>query len=169
MIRVIVLGILIIIAFLLQTSVFNLIPLAGVVPNLLLVLTMSFGLMRGRKEGLLVGFFCGILVDLYCGFAIGPYALIYMYFGYMNGLFHRFYYVENVLLPLIMIAANDFLYGSLVYVIFFLMRNRLDYTFYLKNVIAPEMIYTMLVTLIVYRLLMHINRGLKRIEEGSEA
>lgn len=169
MIRAIVLGILILISFLLQTSVFNLIPLAGVVPNLLLMLTMSFGLMRGRKEGLLVGFFCGILVDLYCGFAIGPYALIYMYFGYMNGLFHRFYYVENVLLPLVMIAANDFLYGSLVYIIFFLMRNRLDYGFYLKNIILPEMIYTMLITLVIYRMLMHINRGLKRIEEGSEA
>lgn len=169
MIRILVLGILIFISFLLQTSVFNLIPLAGVVPNLLLVLTMSFGLMRGRKEGLLVGFFGGLLVDIFCGFAIGPYALIYMYFGYMNGLFHRFYYVENVLLPLIIIAANEFLYGSLVYIIFFLMRNRLDYSFYLQNVIVPEMIYTMLVTLVIYRLLMHINRGLKHIEEGSEA
>lgn len=169
MIRVIVLGFLILISFLLQTSVFNLIPLAGVVPNVLLVLTMSFGMMRGRREGMLVGFFGGLLIDIFYGFAIGPYALIYMYFGYMNGLFHRFYYVENVLLPLIMIAANDFLYGTIVYVIFFLMRNRLQYVFYLQNIIVPEMIYTMLVTLVLYRLLMHINRGLKHIEEGSEA
>ncbi len=169
MIRVIVLGILIIISFLLQTSVFNLIPLAGVVPNVLLVLTMSFGMMRGRREGMLVGFFGGLLIDIFYGFAIGPYALIYMYFGYLNGLFHRFYYVENVLLPLVMIAANEWLYGTIVYVIFFLMRNRLQYGFYLQNIIVPEMIYTMLVTLVLYRLLMHINKGLKHIEEGSEA
>ncbi len=68
-----------------------------------------------------------------------------------------------------MVAANEFLYGLLVYIIFFLMRNRLNYSFYLQNVIVPEMIYTMLVTLVIYRLLMHINRGLKHIEEGSEA
>ncbi len=169
MVRALVLGILIIVSYLLQTTVFTFIPLAGVVPNLLLVLTMSFGLMRGRKEGLLVGFFCGILVDLFCGFAIGPYAMIYMYFGYINGFFHRFYYVEDVLLPMVMIAANEFLYGSVVYVIFFLLRNHLDYGFYLKNIIVPEMIYTILVTLVLYKVYMIINRALKRLEEGSEA
>ena len=54
--RIIVLGILIIICFVLQTSLLPLIEIANINPNLLLILTVSFGLMRGRMEGMFVGF-----------------------------------------------------------------------------------------------------------------
>ena len=65
--RCITIGIIIVICFLLQCTVFHYIELAGVVPNLLLIVTMSFGLMRGRREGLLVGFFSGLLIDIFFG------------------------------------------------------------------------------------------------------
>ena len=95
--RCITIGIIIVICFLLQCTVFHYIELAGVVPNLLLIVTMSFGLMRGRREGLLVGFFSGLLIDIFFGSVLGPYAFIYMTLGYGNGFFHRIYYVEDVL------------------------------------------------------------------------
>lgn len=44
-------------AFLLQTTVFQSIKLAGAVPNLLLVLTITYGYLRGRTSGLVIGFF----------------------------------------------------------------------------------------------------------------
>ena len=83
--RVITLGILIIICFVLQTALFPFIKVADTSPNLLLILTVSFGLMRGRKEGMLVGFFCGFLYDVYFGYTIGLYMLLYMLIGYCNG------------------------------------------------------------------------------------
>ena len=69
--RCITIGIIIIICFLCQTTVFHFLELSGVVPNLLLIVTMSFGLMRGRREGLLVGFFSGILVDIFLIHGLG--------------------------------------------------------------------------------------------------
>ena len=39
-------------AFLLQTTVFQSIKLAGAVPNLLLVLTITYGYLRGRTSRL---------------------------------------------------------------------------------------------------------------------
>ena len=109
--RVITLGILIIVCFVLQSALFPYIEVAGATPNLLLILTVSFGLMRGRKEGMLVGFFCGFLYDLYFGFAIGPFMIIYMLIGYCNGFFHRLYLVEDVLLPIIIIVLDDFIFN----------------------------------------------------------
>ena len=52
--RVFTLGILIIICFVLQTALFPYIEIAGTAPDLMLILTVSFGLMRGRKECWLV-------------------------------------------------------------------------------------------------------------------
>ena len=66
----------IIILYLLQTTVFQWFSLAGVTPNLLLILTVSIGFMRGQKEGVIVGFFSGLLIDLTLGDVIGICALI---------------------------------------------------------------------------------------------
>lgn len=58
--RIVVLAILIIINFVLQSTVFGYHSVHSITPNLMLILTMSFGIMRGRREGMLVGLFCEI-------------------------------------------------------------------------------------------------------------
>lgn len=166
--RFIIQLIIILICFLFQTSVFRFLDLAGIVPNLLLIPTVSFGMMRGRKEGMLVGFCSGLLMDIFYASIIGPYALLYMYLGYINGFFHRVYYMEDILLPMLMVGANDLVFNLLVYVFAYLLRNRLEFGFYFIHVILPELIYTMVITLIIYKPLVRINRWLKRKEEGSE-
>ncbi len=47
----------IVICFLLQCTVMDLISIGSVTPNLMLVFCVSMGLMRGRKSGLWAGFF----------------------------------------------------------------------------------------------------------------
>lgn len=165
--RSITIGIIIIICFLCQSTVFHFLELSGVVPNLLLIVTMSFGLMRGRREGLLVGFFSGLLIDIFFGSVLGPFAFIYMTLGYINGFFHRIYYVEDVLLPMIMIMLNDFIYNIIIYVIYFMLRNKLNFMDYLTDVILPEMMYTILITLFFYKLLVRINLRLKKAKEAE--
>lgn len=165
--RCITIGIIIIVCFLCQSTICHYIELAGVVPNLLLIVTMSFGLMRGRREGMLVGFFSGLLIDIFFGSVLGPFALIYMTMGYINGFFHRIYYVEDVLLPMLMITLNDFIFNVIVYLIYFLLRNKLQFGEYLLTVIFPEMIYTILVTLFFYKLLVRINLFLKKSKEAE--
>ena len=78
--RKLILAVLILLAFVLQGTVFQTLSIASIVPNLLLILTVSFGFMRGKKEGMFVGFFCGLLIDIFYGSMIGFYALIYMYY-----------------------------------------------------------------------------------------
>ena len=137
--RVIILGILITICFVLQTALFPFLEIAGIAPDLMLILTVSFGLMRGRKEGMLVGFFCGFLYDVYFGYAIGPFMILYMILGYCNGFFHRLYLVEDVLLPIIIILVDDLIFNFATYVIFFLMRNRLEFATYLKDITRNDL------------------------------
>ena len=79
--RFIVCVFLIILCFLFQTTVFKGIALGGIVPNLMIILTASFGFMRGEKTGLIMGFFCGLLADIFFGNVLGLNAMIYMYIG----------------------------------------------------------------------------------------
>ena len=154
--RIITLAILIVINFVLQSTVFGFHSLSVITPNLLLILTMSFGLMRGRKEGL--------LVDIFFSSILGPYMLLYMFIGYINGFFHKNYMIEDVLLPLIVIIVDDFLFNTIIYIVSFLLKNKTNYGIYLLHVILPEILCTALLTVIIYKLYVKINKRLKEDE-----
>ena len=158
---------LIIICFLLETTVFKGLAFGGIVPNLLIVLTAAFGFMRGERTGLLVGFFCGLLADIFFGNVLGLNAMIYMYIGYFNGKFNRIFFPDDIKLPLLLIFLSDLAYGFLYYVTLFLMRGRFQLDYYFLHVILPEIVYTLLMTLLLYPLILRINRGLENSEQRS--
>ncbi|MCI7042779.1 MAG: rod shape-determining protein MreD [Lachnospiraceae bacterium] len=163
--RFIVSFLLVISCFVLQSTVFKSIAFGGIIPNLMIVLTASFGFMRGEKAGILFGFFCGLLADIFFGSVIGLYAMIYMYIGYANGKFNMIFYPEDIKLPLALIFVSDMAYGLLSYIILFLMRGRFHFTYYLIHIILPEMVYTIVVTLIFYPFLLWINKKLEDREQ----
>ena len=165
--RFFITAVLIFVCFLLQCTVFHTLAFGGIVPNLLIVLTASFGFMRGEKTGLLIGFFCGLLVDIFFGKSIGFYSLLYMYIGYMNGKFSAVFYPEDIKLPIILIIGSDCFYGFMCYVILFLLRGRFDFQYYFMHIILPEIVYTIVVTIFLYPLILWINTGLERSELRS--
>ncbi len=164
MLRKITMVILIPFCFLLQTTLFRSLAFAGIVPNLLIVLTSAFGFMRGEKEGLLIGFFSGILCDIFFADILGFYALVYMYIGFLNGKFCKIFYPEDIKLPLALITASDLSYGVLCYVLLFLLRGRLNFPFYLGTVILPEVVYTIVITCLLYPLALFVNNRLEGFE-----
>lgn len=85
----------IVVCFLLQSTLFQTLSFASISPNLLIVVVSSFGFMRGRKEGMWIGFFSGLLLDIFFGSVIGFYALIYMYIGYINGFFRKIFFPDE--------------------------------------------------------------------------
>lgn len=166
--RKIVIACMVLICFVLQSTLMKWIALGNVAPNLLIIITAAYGFMRGKKSGLLVGFFCGLLTDIFFGEVIGFYALIYMYIGYGNGFFNRIFFKEDIKLPLFLIALSDLFYGFVVYVLLFLLRGRFAFGYYMTNVILPEMIYTIVLTFILYPINLKINRKFDEIEKRSE-
>lgn len=165
--RPIITAIIIIICFLLESTVFQGLSFANITPNLIIVVTASFGFMRGKREGMLVGFFAGLLYDIFFGDLVGFYAMIYAVLGYINGYFRRIFYPEDIKLPLFLITASDFILGNVVCIFMFIMRSRFDYFYYLFHIIIPELIYTTLVTLVLYQILLHINQALEAEEKRS--
>ncbi|MFV0342013.1 MAG: rod shape-determining protein MreD [Anaerocolumna sp.] len=163
--RFIVVTLEILICFLLQTTVFQWIPLAGVVPNLLLIVTASTGLMRGRIEGLMVGFFCGLLIDLNYSSLIGLYALIYLTIGYICGYAYKIFIRDDITIPLTIIGISDMIYFFLKYIFLYLLRGKLNIGFYFLSMGLPEVIYTLIISIFLYKILNTINAKLESKEE----
>lgn len=165
--RKLIVTIFILVCFILQSSIFTGLSFAGIIPNLLIILTSSFGFMRGEKEGLVIGFFCGLLSDIFFGEFLGFYALVLMYIGFLNGKFSRIFYPEDIKLPIALIVISDISYGVLCYVLLFLLRGRFNFPYYFTRVILPEALYTIVVTMFLYPLILKVNEKLEAKEKRS--
>ena len=165
--RKIAMAVLIFICALLQCSVFQLIQIASIKPNMLLIVTVSFGLMRGRKSGLLTGFFCGLVLDLFFEQIFGFQALCYMWIGYFSGYCYRIFYDDDIKTPLLLAGIGDLVYGLMQYFFLFLIRGRIGFFFYLNRIIIPEVLYTILLTIVTYRILYVINQKLNKTDKRS--
>ncbi len=167
--RILITALVIYVCFLLQTSVFSQFALAGVTPNILICVVSSYGFMKGRKHGIIIGFFTGMLLDLFSGALFGMYSLIYMYIGLLNGFFRKQFFGDDLRLPMILIGTSDLVYGVITYLFLFAIRSQYDFSYYLMNIILPEVVYTLLVSIFVYYIILHLNNWVDKIEKkGSD-
>lgn len=160
--RILVYLIEIIICYVFQSSMFHYLEMADVMPNLIIILVVSTAYMSGKLHGTLVGFFSGLLVDIMFGRVIGLYALLYLIIGYLFGFVNKFFSDDDYILPIVLIGIGDFIYGFFYYIFEFLLRGRLDILYYLRRIIFPEIIYTIAVSILLYKLLHMINKKLRR-------
>ena len=99
--------------------------------------------------------------------AYGYYAMIYLLLGFVNGLFQQVYYDEDVKLPLVLIAASEFLYGLAIYLLMFMLRSEFNFIYYFSHNIIPELIYTIVIALGLYPLILYFNHKLEADEKRS--
>ncbi len=158
---------LILIAYLLQSTMIRILPMGGVAPNLLIILTSCFGFMRGKKEGMVIGFVSGLIMDVLFGNIIGFYALVYMIIGYLNGFFASIFYPEDIKLPMVLITSSELLYCFVVYFFRFLIQGKIRFGYYFMHIILPEIVYTIFVTIIIYKIILKINEWLEDRERRN--
>ena len=160
--RIIVTAVFIVVFFLMQTTVFQHLAFASISPNFMIILASSYGFMRGKKEGMIVGFVSGLFMDVFYGVGsmIGAYALIYLLIGYCNGFFNRMFFEDDIKLPILLISASELVFGICNYIFLYMMRSKFDFWYYFWNIIVPELVYTIIITLFLYQLILYVNQRL---------
>ena len=151
----------IIAAFIIQTCVFPKFDFLSATPNLLLILIFTQGFIRGKEAGMFYGLLAGLLMDLFVSGPFGFYTLFYINMGYLNGICTKYYYEDYITLPLILSIFNSLAYNMYIYIFRFLLRAKLDLLFYFKEIMIPEIIFTTVTTLLVYRFFLFISRKLE--------
>ncbi len=139
------------ISFLLQVAPVRIFDadMSGVTPDLLLILVVSFAVMRGDRTGLLLGFFSGLLIDLTFGSFVGYHAALLMFLGFFVGILCRSLPRDSLLVYIPIIAVTDVLFEFLNYVFLFLLRARFNLGFYMREVIIPCAVLTTVLSLFI--------------------
>ena len=96
--RILLTGILIFVNFILQTTLLPYISIGGILPNTVLIIVVSYALLRGSTEGAIVGFFSGL--PIICSLA----AIVYESIIFITGFFLQgnttvLYFLVRLALP----------------------------------------------------------------------
>lgn len=160
--------VLLVLAFTIQICVFPQIAFLSSAPNLLLIFVFIYGFIEGKEAGMLYGLVAGLFMDLFYSGPFGFYTLFFINMGYLNGICTKYYYEDYITLPLVLCIVNDLAYNMYIYIFRFLIRARLNFGHYFIKIMIPEIIFTTVTTLVVYRFFLFINRKLKDWEQRRD-
>ena len=169
--RILIYFLLVVLAFLVQTCIFPLLTFFVSAPNLILIITFSYGFIYGTQWGILCGVFSGLMMDLFYTEPFGLFILIYSYLGFFSGLFSHTYRSDSILLPLMLCLVSEVFYNFAILAYRYMTIGELYFNYSLVHIIIPEVFFTLLVTLLAYRLLLIANRRMDRVDElrGQDA
>jgi len=164
MVRIPAMAVLILINYVLQTSLWPEMAVLGVTPDTTLILIVSYGMLRGEIEGALFGFAAGLLLDIFGGVYMGVYTLFGFTLGYVSGKPFRDFFKDNFFLPFFVVLVSTVVYQFAVYVFNFMFRGHVDLWFYFHTIILPTTVYTAVLAIPLYSLLHFINRHIETYE-----
>lgn len=113
--RYLVLTILFLLSLILQSTLFTHLTIAGIKPDLVLILIIFYAILHGPKEGALAGIIGGLLQDLLFGQNLCMNALTKLTVGYLFGLLERKIYRENLLIPMLMVFTGTLINEVFLY------------------------------------------------------
>jgi rod shape-determining protein MreD len=164
--RISIIGILIIIMHALSTTLFQNLRIGDISPNFMVMIIVSFALLRGSKEGSIIGLIAGLLNDISFGSLLGPTAVIYGIVGYMCGKFNKNFYRENFIIPFVCTLFSSLFY-SITFMMGFILRGKVNFIFFFKSIVIPEIIYTITLSLVIYQIAYIINEKIEDQERKT--
>lgn len=168
-VRAVAVGVVLLVALTLQTTVFPLLPTAWFRPDLLLLVAVAFALADGSLSGVRIGFAAGLLTDLMIALTpAGIFALVYTGIGYLVGSVRPYLAATSVSAPLI-VAFGSGLVGTLVYgtVALLLGDERLSPTLLLQ-VSSAVALYNTVLAVPVFALVRAITQRLPRTARTAD-
>ena len=163
MIRALVLAVLVLVNFALQTTIFPHFAIFGVIPDTALIFIVSYAILRGEIEGAIFGFFTGLVHDIMGGMVIGFFALLGLLTGYICGKPFRDFFKDNYFLPFFVVVVACVAYQIAIYAATQMIFGRLEFWTYAGSIILPKTIYTASLSVPLYSLLHFINARLERV------
>lgn len=144
------LWLIIIFSVVLQTTVVPFLHIGNARPDLLLMVTVSAGLIFGRVAGASFGFFSGLLWDLLTAQFFGMYTLAKLITGYIVGCFEKKVFKENPLLPVVAVFTATFIHEFILYICAHMLDITAPFFSLIGQIIVPSAIYNCLVSPFVY-------------------
>ena len=162
MLRAILMTVVVLFNFILQSSLWRTLEIFGVIPNTALIIVISYAIVRDDVEGAMLGFFAGLLPDVFYGSLVGLTSLLFVIIGYLAGKPFRHMFRETVLLPLVLVAVSTVLFRIAWFGGTLLLEGFREFDVFFSRRVLPELAYTLAVTVPIYKFIRWLNKRLDK-------
>lgn len=154
--------------YLLQSLFFVNFTIAGVKPNIIIILVLFIGLFIGRSRGIIYGIIYGIFIDLWIGKSIGITSICLAIVGIIGGAFDKNFSKDSRIVILLIGAFCTIVYEILVYIfqILFFQVNAEIIPF--LKILAIETIYNVLIITIIYPIMKNVGYEIESEIKGDK-
>lgn len=142
---------LVVLALVAQVTVANFIQVWGIRPDLIMILIIMNGFLRGIREGAFLGFMAGLLKDVVTGNFLGAGALSGLVAGCAAGYAESRLFKENLIIVMGLIWFISFLGQLVSYILLSMAGLGLSLFIGLFKVIIPASTYNALLGIVFYR------------------
>ena len=142
-----------IIIYLLQAMFFTNFRIAGIMPNLFVILMLYIGLYMGRSCGIIYGIIYGIFIDIWIGKKMGITSIALAVIGLLGGIFDKNFSKDSRITVMFMGAICTIIYEVVVYIMqYIIIGINIEITEFIK-ILSIEVIYNLLLIVILYPLM----------------
>ena len=142
--------------YLLQVNFFSWFNLAGVKPNLFVMLVLVIGLFSGRGIGTTFGILFGLSLDFFVGKSIGISSIMLGIVGFIGGYLDKNFSKDSRVTMITMVVITTLLYELGIIIFNYFINDAIISTWYIIKVLIIEIIFNSILTIIVYPLIMKL-------------
>lgn len=155
-VSIIALTLIFFVIYFLQANFFKLFNIAGVKPNLFILLMLVVGLFIGKKVGIPLGIILGIILDLLAGKIIGISSIMFIIIVILADIYDKNFSKDNRMTIMIMVASTTIIFESGIYILNVLKLSiPLELISFIKILII-EVIYNTILTIIIYPIIQNL-------------
>lgn len=151
------------IIYFLQVNFFNWFTIAGIKPNLFVILVLILGLFAGKKIGTIMGFIFGIYLDILTGKSIGFSGIVLMGIGFMGGYLDKTFSKDSKLTIILTVIGSTIVFELLTYIYNVLKFGTLFEFITFSKILFVELVFNTLLTIIIYPIIQKLGYKLENI------
>ena len=154
--------------YFLQSNFFNWFTIAGVMPNLFVILVLFIGLFHGGTAGIVYGLAIGMVLDLVLGKQIGVNMIGLGIIGLLAALFDKNFSKDSRATIMFMVLGATIIFEVMVYVANGILYASNMELFNFVKILAVEVIYNLILTIIIYPLIQKFGYYIENEYKGNK-
>ncbi len=155
------------ISYFLQSNFFSWFNIAGIKPNLFIILVLLIGLFAGRTTGSILGMIFGLLLDIFIGKKIGISGILLAIIGFSGGYLDKNFSKDSKMTIILMCIGATVIYELAAYLIQIVIFNIEPEFLALAKIIIIEAIFNSILIIILYPITKYAGYRIEEIFKGT--
>ena len=149
--------IVLLISYILETTLLASINFFGAAPKLVLVIIICYSMVCGKEKGAVIGIISGLFVDIFSNGAFGINILLYTYSAAIAGALSDRVFGKNAITSVVITFIVSFVYGTIFAFAMYILKIDRNMIYLIFAYFLPMSVYNAILSFFMYLLVENMN------------